>query len=245
MQENPEKGSRAAAIMIAVMYGLVFSAMILFSAVDIASAATCEIYDNHDTNNYLNGLGTDGDGNRYVAGKFTASQNCEVSDIGVYIKRNGGRPDDAVVKIYSDNAGSPGTVSDTGTTLTTTSSFTWATSTGFTVDLVSGTTYWVVLTTAASNASNFHWANHDTGVSKQSTNGSTWNAANNTDKTMTFVINGTLGGGGEEEPPTATTTAATSTDISIDKTADILFYGFFIFGSTMWFTIWAFRRPRV
>jgi len=90
-----------------------------------------------------------------TAQKFSPSMDCTSDAIGMYVLRDSGRTQDAYLEVYADSSGAPGTLVETGTTLSVGTSFGWATSTfSGTHTLTQGTNYWLVLNTASTDVSN-------------------------------------------------------------------------------------------
>jgi hypothetical protein len=89
---------------------------------------------------------------------FTVSSSCTVGAVGVLMSKTGSPSDHVTVSLYSDSASAPSTLLETGTSITPTGSFLWATSTfaGTTV-LAPATTYWVVLARSGAYDGSNYW----------------------------------------------------------------------------------------
>ncbi len=97
--------------------------------------------------------------NQDIAQSFVAATTTAINQIDLYIKKNG-NPGNATVKIVNNNSGVPGSTVITSATLnasTVTTSFAYVPVVMTTsVDLSSGTTYWIVVDNGSNNASNYY-----------------------------------------------------------------------------------------
>ena len=133
---------------------------------------------------------------------FTVPAACTIKGLEVYLKKSTGTPGDITVRIETNSTDKPsGTLADANATATissfSTTDYAWKT-VEFTnaFALSSGTTYWIVLKTAASSNDNYyHWAGDGSsptfsaGTMATSTDGgSTWSAV--TSKDAYFRIKG-------------------------------------------------------
>lgn len=152
----------------------------------VYNAGSVEIFGNSSVPVTLNGT------------KFTASQNCTVTAVGGRIYMNGGtRTDNGHAIIYSDSAGTPNAALETGANFTGMAADNpkFATSTfAGTLNLVSGTTYWVIWGADTNEATSFVFQQNGLGdgVTKRFISGA-WGAGNNPNDRAYFEIDGTTG----------------------------------------------------
>ncbi len=128
------------------------------------------------------------------ATKFTAAQTCTVTSIGILYYWDSARADNAAARIYSDNAGTPNTVLETGSTITGASGTAHVGTSTFagTTVLTSGTTYWIAYT-APLAAPPFIGlqGTADDGVTKDLRDDG-WHNGNNPTKRLYYEIDGTI-----------------------------------------------------
>src|ERR1051326_1044909 len=131
----------------------------------------------------------------YGCSKIQVSSNCVVTAVALYIKKNTTPSNAASASIFSDNAGTPSTLLETGGAMSPTpsTSFGWSTSTfAGTTQLNSGTDYWVCASAAGSEGTERYVASEgpaSTAASRRY-DGSAWQLWNNDTATITFVMMG-------------------------------------------------------
>lgn len=150
-----------------------------------------------------------------IAWKFQVDETCTVESVGIHISHESGRTDDAVLKLYSDNLGNPGTILESvnmGDTVVYPPQ--WATTTfaGTTV-LNSATNYWMGIT-AQTLTDSLYFYGSETSVSAEANsirflNDGTWfdGVGSVNYYELAYEIDGIIGGGSS-----GTTVLATSTE---------------------------------
>lgn len=183
-----------------------------FGLASPASALTCGTSAPTLNDHYSFG---NGGGQQMLAGNFTASADCTVTNLKSEGITYGGTPADSVeFSVYSDSSGSPGARIGNwcvpGSNWAGSDTLSDCTSDG-SITLVSGTQYWFVIGRTGAQGSPFY-RTHDGypasggGVLQAEWDGSSWAIANVV--TLGFEVDGTTSGGGGG--PAATTTVDTA-----------------------------------
>jgi hypothetical protein len=116
---------------------------------------------------------------KYLAVKFAASANYDVTTIYLWLKRRGTPPQPLNIVLCADSAGSPGNTLQSTTVLTTTITDTVSQlyKAAITAQSINnGTSYWIKVYASDSDSDNY-WAvgvNNAGGTSKEASNGTTW-----------------------------------------------------------------------
>lgn len=129
----------------------------------------------------INALAADS-GTTYVGGQFTAGSSYTLCAVTLRLRKVGTPTFTLNAKIYTNNAGSPGTLVGTGSNNFSISSLTTsdgdASFTGLSASLTSGTVYWIVIQSTGSpnDFSNYGIVSGAFGATtfRQSANGTTW-----------------------------------------------------------------------
>ncbi|MBA3679489.1 hypothetical protein H0W80_04900 [Candidatus Saccharibacteria bacterium] len=117
----------------------------------------------------------------WVGGKFTAGVSGRLSKVELNVKLGTTPTQHLIVKVYSDSAGSPGTLMATSSVLLGDATTSYAYETARFIEapvIASGTAYWIVCSQQKGGAGNWMWSTTTTATtSKTSTNsGGTWGA---------------------------------------------------------------------
>jgi len=176
-----------------------------------------------------------------TATEFTPTENCNVTSISASVREWNNPTDNLVYAIYSDSGGTPGTLIESGTPSTPTSSYTTQTASITSVaTLDTGTNYWLVLDRTGSYT-NSNWysilsgSSGDTPASWSSVSG-TW--FTNGGFPLNYEIDGSAGPA--PTPAIPAQTFSTTTALTDNPTQDFDF-GYLAFFSSMVFIIWLFK----
>jgi len=191
---------RTYSILLVIWATILFILFLAGSA--FADCAAASVSTNHTTS-------FDNIANYYAISKFTAACDGEIDSVSVWLATDGSPPQ-YTAAIYSDNAGTPdaniGNFSAAETIAG--ASATQYDFDGMAATVVNAGVYWVVLKSASSasypNIARMYYDTGNTGHSKNSTNGSSWNADNNDDAYFEATI--VTAAPPPPEPPFATTT---------------------------------------
>ena len=175
--------------------------------------------------------GSLGGANDFVAQRFRVNQNCNMSQLKLYIKKAGAPADDFDIEIQTDAAGEPsGTPVTNGTTSIAVGdigvAYAWETAT-FAIDpaLTASTDYWIVMKSPA-GANGDYFIDYDNGNSLYTTGavaitadgGTTWPINDNTDTSGFKIYINKFSEAGIFDHPTAGTML--THDVFTGKTKD-------------------------
>jgi len=201
-----------------------------------AKASTCVIFNETATDNV--GFGRVDNTIEQMAQPFSVTSDCTgVTEISVTMQANGSPTDDVTIGLWSDSAGSPGSLIEQCSNIDVTgSSAEYISTCAGTTDLQTGNTYWVYADrTGANNNSNYYrWDNSNTNVIFDDPKyfSTVWNLAASGYNQLFSVI-------GVDVPVDGSTTTQV---LVISNPAQDLWNGLILLLLVMFFTVWFFKR---